>query len=66
MVYTLVYILVIYIGVYRVCTSGEVGARGVIFDPGGKIVNTFSWGLRTKTNNEEKWLELFQGLEMIN
>ena len=39
---------------------------GVIFDPGGKIVKTFTWGLGSKTNNEAEWLALLHGLEMID
>ena len=45
---------------------GEEGVGGVILDPGGKIVKTFSWGLGHKTNNEAEWLALLQGLEMAD
>ena len=38
---------------------GETGARvgGVILDPRGQKVKTFSWGLGHKTNNEAEWME---------
>ena len=45
---------------------GEGGARGIIFDLGGKIVKTFAWGLRTKTNNDAEWMMLIHGLELID
>ena len=46
--------------------SKEGGVRGIIFDPGGKIMKTLAWGLRIKTNNEAEWLALLHGLEMID
>ena len=45
---------------------GEVGAGGVIFDHGGKIVKSFAWGLGIKENNNDEWLALLHGLEMID
>ena len=31
---------------------GALGVGGNIFDPKGKIVNSFAWGLMKKTNNQ--------------
>ena len=45
--------------------SGEAGARGIVFDPGGNIVDSFAWGLGKKTNNEEEWSTLMLGFEII-
>ena len=39
---------------------------GVIFDPGGKIMKSFAWGLGIKKNNEAEWLALLHGLETID
>ena len=41
------------------------GARGILLDPGGKIEQTFAWGLGTWTNNEAEWLALLQGLQIL-
>ena len=38
---------------------------GIIYDPGGKIVGSFAWGLGKKTNNEAKWLALMYGIELM-
>ena len=43
---------------------GEVGIGGIIFDPRGNKVSSYSWGLGRKTNNEAEWLALYSGLEM--
>ena len=45
---------------------GNLGARGVIFNPGGKIVKSFAWGLGAKTNNEAEWPTILHGLELID
>ena len=39
---------------------------GVILDPRGQMVKTFTWGLGHKINNEFGWLTLLQGLEIID
>ena len=45
---------------------GKASAEGLIMNPRGQIINSFSWGLGSKTNNEAEWLALLQGLEMID
>ena len=45
---------------------GKEGVGGLILNPRGQIINSFSWGLGSKTNNEDEWLALLQGLEMID
>ena len=37
--------------------------EGVMYYLGGKIVETFCWGLGTKTNNEAKWLAIMYRIE---
>ena len=37
---------------------------GIIFDPGGNIATSFSWGIGHKSNNEAEWLSLYLGLEL--
>ena len=44
---------------------GEAGAGGIIYDLGGKIVESFAWGLGTKSNNEAEWLALMYGIELM-
>ena len=39
------------------------GGKGVIFDPGGNIVNSYAWGLEHRSNNEAEWISLILGLE---
>ena len=43
----------------------EEGVGGIIFDPGGNIVNSFSWGIGHKSNNEAECLLLFLLLELV-
>jgi ribonuclease HI len=38
------------------------GARGVLYDPGGNIENTYSWNLGVATNNQVELYALLQGL----
>jgi hypothetical protein len=39
-------------------------AKGVISNPGGSIVSSFSWGLDISTNNQAKAYALLQGLKI--
>lgn len=47
-------------------TSGEAGAGGVIFDPGGKKMASFTWGHGRRMNNQVEWAALMQGIEMMS
>ena len=38
---------------------------GFLFDPRGKIEQTFTWGLGYRTNNEAEWLALLQGMKIL-
>ena len=44
---------------------GVAGAGGILLDPGGQMVETFTWGLGVRTNNEAEWLALLQGLQIL-
>ena len=41
------------------------GAGGIFLDPGGKIEQTFAWGIGCRTNNEAEWMALLQGLTIL-
>ena len=43
---------------------GESGEGGIIFNPGGNTVTSFTWGIGHRPNNESEWLSLFLGLEL--
>ena len=38
----------------------------VLLDPRGQTEKTFAWGLGHKTNNEAEWMDLLQGLELLD
>ena len=38
---------------------------GIIFDPRGNIMETYAWGIGRKTNNEDEWLALYLGMELV-
>ena len=44
---------------------GVAGVGGILLDPGGQIELTFAWGLGHRTNNQDEWLALLQGMEIL-
>ena len=42
------------------------GGGVIFFHPGANLVNSFSWGLGTKSNNEFEWLSLYHNLKLID
>ena len=40
-----------------------MGGEGALLDPGGTIVNTFTWEIGMYTNNHMEWLELMMGVD---
>ena len=45
--------------------GGEVGVVGFVFDPRGKKVTFFAWGLGKRTNNQDEWVVLMQGIKLM-
>ena len=41
------------------------GAGGILLDPRGHVEQTFAWGLGYRTNNEDEWLDLLQGMKIL-
>ena len=44
------------------CCYGEVGAGGIIFDPGGNLVMSYAWGIWHRIDNKAEWLTLLLGM----
>ena len=42
------------------------GAGGVIFDPGGNIIYSYTWGLGKKMNNQVEWIGFGDSWIVIN
>ena len=38
---------------------------GILLDPRGHVEQTFAWGLGHRTNNEDEWLALLQGMQSL-
>ena len=42
------------------------GTGGILLNPEGYVEQTFAWGLGRRTNNKAEWLDLIQGLHLLN
>ena len=42
------------------------GTGGILLNPGGYVEQAFAWGLGNRTNNQVEWLDLIQGLHLLN
>ena len=41
------------------------GVGGILLDLEGKIEQTFAWGFGYRTNNEDEWMALLQGMKTL-